>query len=191
VIRRFRNAIIALWPDAIVGCHGQTATGTCLPTRNIDLVVLHQPGDTVLLLIELQRHLESLKVFQMSEVIGRARVPITKGVGSPFGFCIDISSNSESGALNVERTRHLLATCPMIYPLLLFAKPFLVQHRLDEPFHGCIGSNTLLHMVIFIIQSSPLTANYISDSCGSRSSRHSARRVITSPPGSQHAATFT
>jgi DNA polymerase sigma len=77
VVRRFRNA---LSPNAILVCHGWTVTDTYLASGNIDLVVLDQSGDTILLLIDLQRYFKSLEVFQMSEVIDRVRVPIIKGV---------------------------------------------------------------------------------------------------------------
>jgi DNA polymerase sigma len=52
VVRRFRNAINALWPEAMVVCHGSTET--YLPTGEIDIVVLHEPGDIDLLLSQLQ-----------------------------------------------------------------------------------------------------------------------------------------
>jgi non-canonical poly(A) RNA polymerase PAPD5/7 len=138
-----------------VACYGSTATGTYLPTSDINFVVMHESGDINLLLTQLGRHLDLLKVFQISDVIQNAQNSIIKGVESPFGFQIDISINSESGALNVERTRHLLATYPAMYPLLMLTKLFLHQHQLDEPSSGGIGSNTLQNMVVFIIQASP------------------------------------
>jgi non-canonical poly(A) RNA polymerase PAPD5/7 len=155
VIRRFRNAITALWPQAMAICHGSTATGTYLPSSDIDLVVQHESGDHTSLLAELHGHLASLALFRRSEVVSQARIPIIKGIENPFGFHIDISINAESGFLNVERVRHLLAAYPALYPLLLFAKLFLFQARLDEPFHGGLGANTLQNMVLFIIQASP------------------------------------
>jgi DNA polymerase sigma len=42
-----------------------------------------------------------------------------------------------------------------VYPVLMLAKLFLSQHRLDEPFHGGIGSNTVIQMVVFIVQATP------------------------------------
>jgi hypothetical protein len=35
--------------------------------------------------------------------------------------------------------------------LLMFRKLFLFQHRLDEPFHGGTGGNTMQNMALFVI----------------------------------------
>jgi DNA polymerase sigma len=67
----------------MVVCYG--SMGTYLPTGDIDPIVLREPGDTDLLLSQIQRHSKSLKVFQMFKVIQKVRTPIIKGVESPFG----------------------------------------------------------------------------------------------------------
>jgi non-canonical poly(A) RNA polymerase PAPD5/7 len=156
VVHRFRNAIIALWPQAMPICHGSSATSTYLPVGDIDLAV-HLPGapsNVGGLLVDLCVHLDSLKLFRQCEVIGHARIPIVKGIEHPFGFRIDISINNENGVLNIERNHRLMSVYPAFLPLFLFAKFFLFENRLDEPFHGGLGSNTLQNLIIYIIQAS-------------------------------------
>jgi non-canonical poly(A) RNA polymerase PAPD5/7 len=157
VIHRFRNAIRALWPDAITVCHGSSATATYLPSGDIDFVVCRESTDTPIdvQLMQLNEHLISMQVFRKSEVIGQAKTPIIKGVEKPFGFKIDLAIDNENGVLNVERNRKLMQTYPAIYPLLMFLKFFLFQYRLDEPFHGGLSTNTLQNLILFILQSTP------------------------------------
>jgi non-canonical poly(A) RNA polymerase PAPD5/7 len=150
VVHRFRNAIAALWPKATTVCHGSSATSTYLLGGDIDLVV-HLPGNSriiVVLLLDLRTRLDSLQLFRKSEVIGQARIPIVKGVEHPFGFHIDICINNENGVLNIERNRRLQDAYPAFVPLFLFAKFFLSEHGLDEPFRGGLSSNTLRNLII-------------------------------------------
>jgi DNA polymerase sigma len=158
------NVINTVWPDATVVCHGSTATRTDLPSFDIDLVV---PGDPTLgpcLFPALHAHLESLKAFQTSEVIGHARILIIKGAEKSVGFQIDISINAEAGRLNVPRIRDLLAAYPVMYPLVMFGKLLLFQYQLDDPFRGGIGGITLQYMALFTIPAAPRAAKCISGS---------------------------
>jgi hypothetical protein len=106
------------------------------------------------LLGELNDHFSSHLLFVESEVID-ARVPIIKGVDRESGLKIDISVNNVSGVLNIERHQNYLKIYPALFPLLMFLKFCLWQYKLDTPFDGGISSNTLLQMVVFIIQSAP------------------------------------
>jgi non-canonical poly(A) RNA polymerase PAPD5/7 len=156
VITRFRNCVKTLWPSARTICHGSSAVDCYLPSGDIDFVVYDPPGDgsPLELLLQLHRHLQELQVFVHSEVIRSARVPIIEGIEKPFGYRIDIALaiGSVNGILNIERNRNLFQAYPALYPLLMFVKFFVFQARLDEPYHGGIGSNTLQNMSLFVIQ---------------------------------------
>lgn len=155
VIERFRNSVKLLWPEALVICHGSSATNTYLPGSDIDFVVhLETTEDAPKLLNELNNHLVGLQIFHRSEVLESARCPIIKGVEKPFGFHVDIAINNDNGVLNIERNRRVMAAYPAVFPMLMFLKFFLFQNRLDEPYHGGISSNTLQNMIVFVIQAS-------------------------------------
>ena len=152
VIRRFRSAISCLWPSAKVICHGSSATDTFLPNGDLDFCVVGMPeGDTEELLQKLCDHLFNLQVVSRAQVI-KAKCPIIKGVEKPFGYHIDISVNNENGILNIKRNISLMKTYKQLYPLIMVLKVFLYQEELDEPFKGGISSNTLIQLIVFVIQ---------------------------------------
>ena len=152
VVRRFRSAISCLWPSAKVICHGSTATGTFLPNGDLDFCVVGLPeGDTEALLEQLCEHLLNLQVVSRAQVI-KAKCPIVKAVEKPFGYHIDISVNNENGILNIKRNICLMKTYKQLYPLIMVLKVFLYQEELDEPFKGGISSNTLIQLIVFVIQ---------------------------------------
>ena len=154
-INRFRHEVSLLWPTAKIICHGSTATNTNLPDGDLDFVVYDAPGiDPFTVLTMLNEHLRRHRVFSRSEVI-EARCPIVKGIEQPFGFSVDIAVNNENGILNIERHLNYFRTYPSIVLCLMLLKVFLVQYRLDAPFTGGVSSNTLIQMILFIVQSLP------------------------------------
>ena len=154
-IYRLQNAVSLLWPKSRVFCHGSTMTSTCLPSSDLDFVVIYKSdtSDSQLLNM-LNSHLYALGLFKKSEVIQSAKCPIIKGVEKMYDFHIDISLNNENGIFNIERNRSLLNLYPTISPILMVLKQFLYEHSLDSPFHGGISSNTLIQIIYFIIQNS-------------------------------------
>jgi non-canonical poly(A) RNA polymerase PAPD5/7 len=149
----FRGALSILWPKARVICSGSTATRSYLPNGDIDLIVYNAPREYgVYELLEMIKwHLDDLKMFRNSTII-QASVPIIKGSDYHYGFDVDISVNSENGILNIERQKNYFKEFPGLYPTLMFLKVFLFQNGLDVPYNGGISSNTLMQMIIFVVQ---------------------------------------
>jgi non-canonical poly(A) RNA polymerase PAPD5/7 len=155
-ISRFKTAVSLLWPSSKLICTGSSATSSTLPMSDLDLVVFNGPQHTsqVTLLQYLKSHLDSHRCFSSCHVIN-ARVPIIKGVDKEFGFSVDIAIDNVNGILNIERHQNYFRRYSALFPLLLFLKLFLFQNGLDTPFNGGISSNTLIQMVVYIIQSAP------------------------------------
>lgn len=152
-INRFRTAVALMWPDAKMICHGSTATSTNLPDGDLDFVVFNAPSDQaeLTLLSSLENFLTEKKIIKDSKII-HARCPIIKCVDNVYDFKIDIAINNENGILNIKRHSMYLKEYPGLFPVLMFTKFFLLQNKLDTPYKGGISSNTLIQMIIFIIQ---------------------------------------
>ena len=152
-INKYRTAISLIWPDAKMICHGSTATTTNLPDSDLDFVVFNAPTnqDDISLLRHLEDNLLEKKIIRNSKVIN-ARCPIIKCTDNIYGFNVDIAVNNENGILNIKRHNMYMKEYPGIFPVLMFTKFFLRQHHLDTPYDGGISSNTLIQMIIFIIQ---------------------------------------
>lgn len=153
-VNRYRSAVSLIWPDAMMICHGSTATTTNLPDSDLDFVVFNAPtnhADTTLL-ESLEHHLIDKSLIKESKII-HAKCPIIKCIDSVYGFHIDIAVNNENGILNIKRHKMYMKEYPGIFPVLMFTKFFLRENHLDTPYEGGISSNTLIQMIVFIIQS--------------------------------------
>jgi DNA polymerase sigma len=84
-----------------------------------------------------------------------ARCSIIQGIETVFSFKIDIVVNNITGVMNIERHMNYLKAYPALLPLAIFLKLLLFQYELDAPYSGGISSNTLLQMIISVIQSAP------------------------------------
>lgn len=153
-IRRISTAIKIYYPEAKVICHGSSATSTFLPDGDLDFVVfgvLNELSSTSIL-ENINLGLNNLGIFYKSKVI-EARCPIIKATEKPFGFQVDIAVGNENGILNIQRHKNYMSKYHALTPLLMVLKIFLTQNELDQPYTGGISSNTLMQMIIFIIQS--------------------------------------
>lgn len=158
IIYRLQNTVSLLWPKAKVFCHGSTMTSSCLPSSDLDFVILYNShADTSELLNILQDHLIKMNFFKQSEVINSAKCPIIKGIEKFYRFPIDISLNNENGVFNIQRNRAIISKYSCLLPLLMILKEFLYENSLDSPFHGGISSNTLIQILLFIIERAPPT----------------------------------
>jgi non-canonical poly(A) RNA polymerase PAPD5/7 len=152
VVRTFRSAVSLLWPDSKTICHGSTATDTFLPNGDMDFSIVGAPeGSQEALLGELCNHLLNLQIVSRAKVI-HAKCPIIKCVEKPFNFNVDISIDNINGILNIRRNISLMQKYKELYPLLMILKVFLCQEGLDEPYNGGISSNTLIHLIVYILQ---------------------------------------
>lgn len=157
VITRFTKLIEELYKGCVCIPQGSSATGTYLPTSDIDLIVLNLPPDhdTVEVLRKITKAMWKAKVINNALVLDHANVPIAKLTERPFGFKIDICASNINGALNIPRVRHLMKDVIGLKQLLMFLKFFIYSHKIDDPSVGGFGSNQLLNIAHFAFQSRP------------------------------------
>mmetsp|Transcript_11602 Transcript_11602/g.18594 ORF Transcript_11602/g.18594 Transcript_11602/m.18594 type:complete len:425 (-) Transcript_11602:233-1507(-) len=86
------------------------------------------------------------------EVIAKARVPIIKFKDAASGLDVDISFNQSSGLDAIPYMHDEMESLPAVKPLTLVLKLFLSVRKLNEPFHGGVGSFLLQSMVISFLK---------------------------------------
>lgn len=156
-IMKISNLIEYYYPSVVVITQGSSATGTYIPTSDIDLIVTQNGSDdshsVVKTLKEITKFLWKHKLIEQGVVIPHARVPIVKCVERCFGYHIDICISNVNGVLNVPRVKKILTTHPMLRTLFMFMKLFVFLFDIDDPATGGFGSNLLLNICLFAIQS--------------------------------------
>ena len=156
-ITKLSNVIEYYYSTAVVIPQGSSATETYLPTSDIDLIVTkllpQDSHDVIKVLKNICKLLWRHKLIVQAYVIPGARVPIIKCIDRCFGYHIDICISNVNGVLNVPRVKNILHTNPMIKPLLIFMKLFVFLFDIDDPATGGFGSNLLLNICLFAIQS--------------------------------------
>ncbi len=177
VVNALRVAVAALWPGARVEVYGSFATELCAPSSDIDLVVcdvLQHYQDILSVnkrgrsdfVRQLARHLNQQKWVQIVKTIERAAVPIIK-VTATFqeaaGIQLDLSFDSPShrGLSTCAFVRGVCAEYPMLVPLTLVLKQFLVTKGLNDPYSGGLSSYGLVLMVTRVLQKDRLHRQYL------------------------------
>mmetsp|Transcript_14103 Transcript_14103/g.21404 ORF Transcript_14103/g.21404 Transcript_14103/m.21404 type:complete len:1629 (+) Transcript_14103:41-4927(+) len=176
VINALRVAVTKLWPRARVEVYGSFATGLCAPSSDIDLVICDvvehyqsilqdiKPRDSFV--AQLARHLRSQNWVQIVKTIERATVPIVK-VTATFqeasGIQLDLSFDSPShrGLSTCAFVRGLCSEYPMLIPLTIVLKQFLVTRGLNDPYSGGLSSYGLVLMITRILQRDRLQRTYL------------------------------
>ena len=154
-INRYKSAISLLWPYSKIICVGSTPTSTNLPNGDMDFVVYDAPTNVLhrSLLIELHDHLQRLNIFTEGKChIIEAKCPIIKGEDSVYKFSVDISVNNANGIMNIHRHKMYMKKYPALVPVLMFVKFLLYANDMDAPYSGGISSNTLIQMIVFVLQ---------------------------------------
>ena len=154
-IMRFTNVIETQYPGCVCIPQGSSSNGTYLPTSDIDLIVLGLPEDqdVIEVLQLLTKIFWKSSMISNAHIIPNASVPITKLIERPYGFQIDICVSNINGALNISRVQKYITEYHYLRPLLIFLKLFTFVHKIDDPSNGGFGSNQLLNIALFIIQS--------------------------------------
>ncbi|XP_075487431.1 uncharacterized protein LOC142526745 [Primulina tabacum] len=147
------DVINYIWPDAKAEVFGSFKTGLCLPSSDIDVVILGsnvsspQTG-----LHALSRALSQGGIAKKIQVIAKARVPIIKFVEKKSGIAFDISFDAHTGPQAAEFIKNAVSKWPPLRPLCLILKVFLQQRELNEVYTGGIGSYALLSMLIAMLR---------------------------------------
>ncbi|GIL71713.1 hypothetical protein Vretifemale_2227, partial [Volvox reticuliferus] len=159
VARRDAVAVVtevvrSIWPQARCEVFGSYATGLYVPTSDIDLVILNSGCSNIQSgLKALGNALNSRKIAQNIQVVGKARVPIVKFETVEYGnLAFDISFDVANGPQAAVLVKEMTASWPMMRPLILCLKLFLQQRELNEVYTGGVGSYALVTLVAAFLQ---------------------------------------
>ncbi|KAM3955816.1 LOW QUALITY PROTEIN: terminal nucleotidyltransferase 4A [Aphomia sociella] len=155
VVSRIRNVILALWPQARVEVFGSFRTGLYLPTSDVDLVVIGQWEKLPLWTLERELVVQDIAEKESIKVLEKATVPIVKMTDKYSDVKVDISFNMSSGVKSAELIKHFKEKYPVLSPLVMVLKQFLLQRDLNEVFTGGISSYSLILMCISFLQLHP------------------------------------
>ncbi|KAF9183816.1 long-chain fatty acid-CoA ligase [Haplosporangium sp. Z 11] len=155
VHRRIIQAVNRIWPEARVVVFGSFETRLYLPSSDMDMVVLKdgrsRPEDLRTLAGLLRRE----NIGENITVIARAKVPIVKFKESISGIPVDISFNITNGIDSARIATKLLEELPVLRPLTMVLKHFLMIKRFNEVFTGGLGSYTTMIMILSFLQMHP------------------------------------
>lgn len=154
VYERVRDVIQKLWPNAKIAYFGSLYTGLFLPTSDIDVVAEIQDLDEP----PLWKTAEALKASGIAEsinVLDKAFVPIVKMVDKDTKIFLDISFNTVQGVKAAKYIVEMKEKYPVLEPLVLILKQFLMQRQLNQVFTGGLSSYGLILMLISFLQLHP------------------------------------
>ncbi|KAJ7511705.1 hypothetical protein B0H11DRAFT_1952680 [Mycena galericulata] len=149
------------FPDGELKLFGSAATGLCLPTGDMDLVVLTReiipPAEKKRPLFQMSTILKSARLTWDVQVNFRARVPILtfKSLPEYGSFSVDIGINNTDGPRAIEIVNEYLSKMPALRPLILIVKGFLSQRNLNNAAYGGLGSYAVICMCISFLQLNP------------------------------------
>jgi hypothetical protein len=178
-IERFTRLVISLWPRAQVKLYGSHVAGLCLPSSDLDFVIrlpaVHKnapalaPGvlegrnainESSQKLLARQLKGESWIDPRSIKLIERTVVPVikvsTKDTRARM-LALDISFDSPEhhGLLAIEMVSQTMVELPLIRPLVLVLKQFLLDRGLLTAYTGGISSYCLFLMVARYLQDQP------------------------------------
>lgn len=149
VLERIKQGIMKVFPDAETVHFGSRRSGLALKKSDIDLCVMTRgksldPFEALTLLSDYfgSRNEEFHKIELVT-----ARIPILKFQDVTTTLKIDIGVNNESSGKGVEFYTKKLEEMPILTPLVLVVKQFLLCRRLNETYTGGVGSFLVFLMV--------------------------------------------
>ncbi|VDM10664.1 unnamed protein product [Wuchereria bancrofti] len=155
VFERVRGVLQRIWPTAKIDVFGSLYTSLFLPTSDIDVVV---ESDLVSEEPPLWKTAIALKESGITEsinVLDKAFVPIVKMVDKDTKIYLDISFNTVQGVRSAKFIEDMKMRYPVLEPLVLVLKQFLMQRQLNQVFTGGLSSYGLILMLISFLQLHP------------------------------------
>ncbi|XP_030371518.1 inactive non-canonical poly(A) RNA polymerase protein Trf4-2 [Scaptodrosophila lebanonensis] len=151
-VRRVKNLLLSLWPDACVEVFGSSRTDLFLPASDIDVVVIGYWGRTPL--YDLEKELIARQVALQGSVcvLDKASVPVVKFTERESQIKFDISFNVDTGLKAAELINEFKHKYPEMPKLVMVLKQFLTMHSLNEVYTGGISSYGLTLMCISFLQ---------------------------------------
>jgi len=126
---------------------GSCASGLNLPKSDIDLLVYNPDVKDLTMLNKLSNTLYKAGICKSIEALKHTKVPLIKLVDKKTGINLDISFNRTNGIYCVKLVKYLQKKYPELRPLILVLKSFLKSRKLNETYHGGVGSFLLTMMV--------------------------------------------
>jgi len=148
-VEAMRKLSKEVFPNSQVEVFGSFANNLCIPSSDVDLVLLGAPSKAI---FKLARQLEKRDMVQDMEVIATAKVPIIKLMLKDSKYQVDVSFGIEGGLETGRMIRKLTEEMPALRPLTLVVKYFLDQRDINETYKGGIGSHLCLCLVISLLQ---------------------------------------
>lgn len=156
-IRKIRESVKELWPDADLHVFGSYATDLYLPGSDIDCVINSKSGDkdNRNALYQLANHLSNAGLAIDVEVISKARVPIIKFIEPESKIHIDISFERTNGVDAAKLIRSWLDSTPGLRELVLIVKQFLHARKLNNVHTGGLGGFSIICLVFSFLHTHP------------------------------------
>ena len=107
MVKRIKNLVKSIWPDAVVMVFGSCATGLNLPKSDIDLLVYHPEVREQKLLDKLSAKLFRSDICKSIESLKHTKVPLIKMVDKRTEINVDISFNRTNGIYCVKLVKFL------------------------------------------------------------------------------------
>lgn len=163
-IAKIQEISESLWPSSSVRVYGSFATSLCIPSSDLDLVILgvtcENPLSTFKQELLRKKHLQ----LQYLQSIETAKVPVIKVLLQADSIPTDITFNSESscspkyffqgmilqhsGLAACELIKSYLTKLPPLAPLVMVLKQYLFNKGLNNVYTGGLSSYCLVLMVI-------------------------------------------
>eukprot|EP00929_Paragymnodinium_shiwhaense_P013593 TRINITY_DN121449_c0_g1_i1.p1 TRINITY_DN121449_c0_g1~~TRINITY_DN121449_c0_g1_i1.p1 ORF type:complete len:489 (-),score=133.98 TRINITY_DN121449_c0_g1_i1:73-1539(-) len=154
-VQTIANACRRMWPDCKVRVFGSFFTGLSLPNGDVDIAITDVPVTTGTAMKMLAEHMLARGEISWLEMIESAKVPIIKVRSQSCGLRADIVFNKADGIDTSKFIKDRMKEYPMMKPLLVFLKYFLLQRGLHETYGGGMGSYLLCNVVLHFLQRHP------------------------------------
>uniref|UniRef100_A0A1I7X0K4 NTP_transf_2 domain-containing protein n=1 Tax=Heterorhabditis bacteriophora TaxID=37862 RepID=A0A1I7X0K4_HETBA len=157
VFEKVAAAIRERWKEypVRVSVFGSLRTHLFLPTSDIDVLVECDEWKTSPL-AETAKYLEQTGMAKSISVFGDAFVPIVKMIEKDTDVNIDVSFNTVQGVKAADYIEKVYPFVkrefPVVEPLVLLLKQFLIERRLNTTYTGGLSSYGLILMLINFLQ---------------------------------------
>jgi non-canonical poly(A) RNA polymerase PAPD5/7 len=161
LIEDLRSIVQTSYKGCILQLYGSFATGLCLPTSDIDLMITGGGIESqwhpteVLAVIETQL-LKAKQIVEKCELIKSLSMPVLKVMcNKDYNYLnvdITVKDSKHKGLDCVGFVKECLISYPQIEAVVLALKQMLLVANLANPYTGGIGSYTVLLMLVECIQ---------------------------------------
>ncbi|KAF9418235.1 hypothetical protein BGZ94_009746 [Podila epigama] len=155
IFRVIKVSVQRIWPGAQVRIFGSFDTQLYLPTSDLDVVVLLDMPYKHNCLYKLATYLRDNNLATDVTVIKTAKVPLVKFKEIETNIACDVSFNITSGLSSSAVVKRSMEEWPVLRPMVLILKYFLMIKGYNEVFNGGLGSYTTMLMILSFLQMHP------------------------------------